>query len=46
MSRKQEFFYPVPPNEGEDLRFMVNGFPQKVIPPVPAAASEARRGPR
>jgi prepilin-type N-terminal cleavage/methylation domain-containing protein len=29
MSRKQEFVYPVPPNEGEDLRFMLAGFPQK-----------------
>jgi prepilin-type N-terminal cleavage/methylation domain-containing protein len=29
MSRKQEFSYPVPPNEGEDLRFMLAGFPQK-----------------
>jgi prepilin-type N-terminal cleavage/methylation domain-containing protein len=29
MSRKQEFVYPVPSNEGEDLRFMLGGFPQK-----------------
>jgi len=29
MSRKQEFACPVPPNEGEDLRFMLGGFPQK-----------------
>jgi len=29
MSEKQEFFYPVPPDEGEDLRFMLGGFPQK-----------------
>ena len=29
MSRKQEFVYPVPPKEGEDLRFMLAGFPQK-----------------
>lgn len=29
MSQKQEFFYPVPPNEGADLRFMLGGFPQK-----------------
>jgi prepilin-type N-terminal cleavage/methylation domain-containing protein len=29
MSTKQEFFYPVPADEGEDLRFMLNGFPQK-----------------
>ena len=29
MSREQEFFYPVPPDEGEDLRFMLGGFPQK-----------------
>jgi prepilin-type N-terminal cleavage/methylation domain-containing protein/prepilin-type processing-associated H-X9-DG protein len=30
MSQKQEFAYPVPPMEGEDLRFMIGGFPQKV----------------
>jgi prepilin-type N-terminal cleavage/methylation domain-containing protein len=35
MSEKQEFFTPVPANEGEDLRFMIGGFPQK--------ASEAMR---
>ena len=29
MSEKQEFFCPVPANEGEDLRFMISGFPQK-----------------
>jgi prepilin-type N-terminal cleavage/methylation domain-containing protein/prepilin-type processing-associated H-X9-DG protein len=29
MSDKQEFFCPVPANEGEDLRFMIGGFPQK-----------------
>jgi hypothetical protein len=29
MSHKQEFVYPAPPNEGEDLRFMLAGFPQK-----------------
>jgi len=29
MSEKQEFFYPVPEKEGEDLRFMLGGFPQK-----------------
>jgi prepilin-type N-terminal cleavage/methylation domain-containing protein/prepilin-type processing-associated H-X9-DG protein len=29
MSQKQEFTYPVPPKEGEDLRFMLGGFPQK-----------------
>ncbi|MBN1508926.1 MAG: prepilin-type N-terminal cleavage/methylation domain-containing protein [Sedimentisphaerales bacterium] len=29
MSERQEFFCPVPPNEGEDLRFMIGGFPQK-----------------
>jgi prepilin-type N-terminal cleavage/methylation domain-containing protein len=29
MSQEQEFFYPVPANEGEDLRFMLGGFPQK-----------------
>jgi prepilin-type N-terminal cleavage/methylation domain-containing protein/prepilin-type processing-associated H-X9-DG protein len=29
MSRNQEFVHPVPLNEGEDLRFMLAGFPQK-----------------
>lgn len=29
MSENQEFFCPVPANEGEDLRFMIGGFPQK-----------------
>jgi prepilin-type processing-associated H-X9-DG protein len=29
MSENQVFFCPVPPNEGEDLRFMIGGFPQK-----------------
>jgi prepilin-type N-terminal cleavage/methylation domain-containing protein len=29
MSRRQEFNCPVPANEGEDLRFMLGGFPQK-----------------
>lgn len=29
MSRKQEFYYPVPEDEGQDLRFMIAGFPQK-----------------
>jgi prepilin-type N-terminal cleavage/methylation domain-containing protein len=37
MSRKQEFFYPVPPGEGEDLRFMVSGFPQKVVEASPSS---------
>jgi len=37
MSRKREFFYPVPPDEGEDLRFMLGGFPQKAkeLPQIP-----------
>lgn len=37
MSRKQEFCYPVPTNEGEDLRYMLSGFPQKAsdIPQSP-----------
>ncbi len=30
MSKKQEFFYPVPPGEGDDLRFMLSGFPQRL----------------
>jgi prepilin-type N-terminal cleavage/methylation domain-containing protein/prepilin-type processing-associated H-X9-DG protein len=29
MSENQVFFCPVPSNEGEDLRFMIGGFPQK-----------------
>jgi prepilin-type processing-associated H-X9-DG protein len=29
MSENQVFFAPVPANEGEDLRFMIGGFPQK-----------------
>jgi prepilin-type N-terminal cleavage/methylation domain-containing protein/prepilin-type processing-associated H-X9-DG protein len=39
MSRNQQFSYPVPANEGEDLRFMLSGFPQK------AAESSASRAP-
>ena len=31
MSRKQEFLYPVPPDEGEDLKYMVGAFPQKTV---------------
>lgn len=30
MSRRQEFFYPVPAGEGNDLRFMLGGFPQRL----------------
>jgi len=33
MSHKQEFVYPVPSSEGEDLRFMLVGFPQKTAEP-------------
>ncbi len=29
MSRKQAFLHPVPANEGNDLRFMLSGFPQR-----------------
>jgi hypothetical protein len=29
MSRSQTFFCPVPPDEGQDLRFMLSGFPEK-----------------
>lgn len=29
MYRRQEFFYPVPVDEGKDLLFMIGGFPQK-----------------
>jgi hypothetical protein len=28
MANKQEFLYPVPEDEGEDLQFMLSGFPQ------------------
>lgn len=28
MARKQEFFYPVPSDEGKDIQFMLSGFPQ------------------
>ena len=31
MSRQQEFFYPVPENEGADRRFMLSGFPQRFV---------------
>ncbi len=31
MSRKQVPCYPVPPGQGEDLHFMIAGFPQKVL---------------
>jgi prepilin-type processing-associated H-X9-DG protein len=37
MSEKQEFFYPVPPNEGEDLRYMLTGFPQKANETLPSS---------
>jgi prepilin-type N-terminal cleavage/methylation domain-containing protein len=30
MFEKQEFGWPVPANEGDDLRFMLSGFPQKI----------------
>jgi prepilin-type N-terminal cleavage/methylation domain-containing protein/prepilin-type processing-associated H-X9-DG protein len=39
MYEKQEFFYPVPPNEGEDLRYMLTGFPQKTKEAAPSSAS-------
>jgi prepilin-type N-terminal cleavage/methylation domain-containing protein len=39
MSRKQEFFYPVPPGEGEDLRFMISGFPQKAVEASPSSGN-------
>lgn len=29
MSKKQEFFFPVPENEGRDLQYMLEGFPQR-----------------
>jgi prepilin-type N-terminal cleavage/methylation domain-containing protein len=36
MSRKQEFFYPVPLGEGGDLRYMLSGFPQKTAETLPS----------
>ncbi|MBN1362228.1 MAG: prepilin-type N-terminal cleavage/methylation domain-containing protein [Sedimentisphaerales bacterium] len=30
MSKQQEFHYPVPADEGHDLRFMLSGFPQRL----------------
>jgi prepilin-type N-terminal cleavage/methylation domain-containing protein len=43
MSRKQEFFYPVPAGQGQDLWFMIGGFPQKITDP--ASASRGNRMP-
>jgi len=39
MCRKRELFYPIPPSEGQDLRFMLSGFPQKTT-----EAQHARAG--
>lgn len=39
MSRRQEFFYPVPNGEGADLRFMLSGFPQRTSDPPSGPAS-------
>ena len=41
MSRKQEFLYPVPPDEGEDLKYMVAAFPQKMVE-LPQASRAGR----
>lgn len=41
MSRKQEFFHPVPPDEGTDLRYMLAGFPQKAAE-TPSTAGISR----
>jgi len=38
MSRDFEFVRPVPPTEGEDLRFMLAGFPQKALDPATGGA--------
>jgi len=38
MSRKQEFVRAVPPDEGQDLRFMLAGFPQKTAESSPSRA--------
>jgi prepilin-type N-terminal cleavage/methylation domain-containing protein len=43
MARKQEFLCPVPPGEGEDLRFMVSGFPQKNNEASPSSAGRTSR---
>ncbi len=42
MSRKQEFFYVVPPGEGGDLRYMLSGFPQKAAETPPSQKSSRR----
>ena len=42
MSRKQEFFYPVPQGEGGDLRYMLSGFPQKTAE-KPSSQKSSRR---
>lgn len=42
MSRKQEFFYPVPQGEGGDLRYMLGGFPQKTAETPPSQRSSRR----
>ncbi len=34
MSKQQEFHYPVPQAEGNDLRFMLSGFPQRLHEPA------------
>ena len=39
MSRRQEFFFPVPATEGHDLRYMIDGFPQKPVPNEPASST-------
>jgi prepilin-type N-terminal cleavage/methylation domain-containing protein len=40
MSRGRKFFFPVPPGEGEDLAFMLRGFPRKAAEtPHPPGAS-------
>jgi len=41
MAEKQEFLYPVPADEGEDLQFMLGGFPQDTN----ESAKQIRMGP-
>ena len=35
MAQKQEFFHPVPEGEGQDLRYILAGFPRKTLDSIP-----------
>jgi prepilin-type N-terminal cleavage/methylation domain-containing protein len=39
MSQKQEFFFPVPAGQGDDLRFMLSGFPRRISETSPGAGA-------